>query len=203
MRKIIFLFLSVVIVTVQFTAAQPKSKSKEKLMLPLLSSFPLKQITDTGTSNFHISYAGKRFLLIIYLSPDCPLSKNYTLTLNKLFQQYGENVQFYGCIGGSSYHYKEIQSFIATYKISFPFLIDENKKFTSYMAATVTPEVILVNTKGKRLYTGAIDDWAQGWGQQKIIVSKHYLQDAIDASLANKEIAVKKTTAYGCLINDY
>ncbi|MDQ2753344.1 MAG: hypothetical protein M3R72_10020, partial [Bacteroidota bacterium] len=171
--------------------------------LPLVSTFTVKKLTDSGTINFHISNPDRPLLLLIYLSPDCSLSKNYTLTLNKLFQQYGGQVQFYGCIPGSSYKYEEIQSFITTYKMLFPFVIDENKKLTSYVAATVTPEVILVNREGKRIYTGAIDDWAQGWGQQKIIVSKHYLQDAIVASLSNKKIPVKETTAYGCFINDY
>lgn len=203
MRKVTFLLVSVVVLSVQYTAAQSKMGSKEKLTLPLISSFTVKRLTDSSTINFHISYPNQPLLLLIYLSPDCPLSKNYTLTLNKLFQQYGGQVQFYGCIAGSSYKEEEIKSFINTYKMLFPFVIDENKKLTHYVAATVTPEVILVNNKGQRMYTGAIDDWAQGWGQQKLIVSKHYLQDAIAASLSNKEIAVKKTTAYGCLINDY
>ncbi len=203
MRKVTFLLVSVVLLSVQPAAAQSKKGSTEKLMLPLISTFTVKRLTDTGTVNFHISYPDKPLLLFIYLSPDCPLSKNYTLTLNKLFQQYGGQVEFYGCIGSSSYKEEEIKSFISTYKMLFPFVIDENKKLTRYVAATVTPEVILVNKEGKRIYTGAIDDWAQGWGQQKLIVSKHYLQDAIDASLSNKEIPVKKTTAYGCLINDY
>ncbi len=203
MRKILFFLVSVVLLSVQPAAAQSKSKSKEKLTLPLISTFTVQKLTDTGTVNFHISNPNKPLLLFIYLSPDCPLSKNYTLTLNKLFQQYGTQVQFYGCVAGTSYKYEEIQSFITTYKMLFPFVIDENKKLTHYVAATVTPEVILVNNKGQRMYTGAIDDWAQGWGQQKLIVSKHYLQDAIAASLSNKEIPVKKTTAYGCFINDY
>jgi hypothetical protein len=42
------------------------------------------------------------------------------------------------------------------------------------------------------VYKGAIDDWVQDLGKQKLTVSKYYLQDAINASLNNKEVTVKK-----------
>jgi len=60
-----------------------------------------------------------------------------------------------------------------------------------------------LNKKGEVVYKGAIDDWVQDLGKQKLTVSKHYLQDAINASLNNKEVTVKRTKAIGCLINDY
>ena len=62
---------------------------------------------------------------------------------------------------------------------------------------------MLLNRSGEMIYSGAIDDWIQELGKQKSKASKHYLQDAIAAGLSNKNIAVKKTIAYGCLINDY
>jgi thiol-disulfide isomerase/thioredoxin len=168
-----------------------------------ISSFKLTHATQTKIDTTNITLSKKPLQLFIFLSPECPLSKNYTLTLNKLFQQYNNQVEFYGCVSGKGFNIDEIQSFINTYKIPFPLFIDESKKLTNYLTATITPEVILLNNQGEIIYCGAIDDWMEGLGKQKINVSKHYLQDAITSSLNNKEVVVKKTKAYGCLINDY
>lgn len=168
-----------------------------------ISSFDVKYVTKNNVQQSKILLSNKKLQLFIFLSPECPLSKNYTSALNKLFQQYGEQVEFFGCISGKGFSYAEIQSFINTYKISFPLFDDESKKFTNYIAATVTPEVMLLNNKGELVYSGAIDNWLQDLGKQKLTVSKHYLQDAISASLNNKPVPIKKTKAYGCLINDY
>jgi hypothetical protein len=60
-----------------------------------------------------------------------------------------------------------------------------------------------VNYKGETIYSGAIDNWLEELGKQKVAASKHYLEDAITESINNKEIVIKRTTAHGCLINDY
>lgn len=202
MWKLIFLLsVSVTIINAPYIIAQPKIDAIRKLSV--ISSFHLQKVTDSNSISFRIPAPDKPLMLFVFLSPECPLSKNYTLTLNNLFQQYNQQVRFYGCISGSGFSLEEIKAFRSTYKVLFPFVIDENKKFTNYIAATVTPEVMLLNKEGEMVYSGAIDDWVQDVGIHKANVAKHYLQDAIAASLTNKEVPVKKTTAYGCLINDY
>ena len=173
------------------------------LNVSTISSFQFQHITPTETNTAKISISNKPLQLFIFLSPECPLSKNYTVTLNKLFQQYNNQVDFYGCISGKGFATSEIQSFITTYKILFPVFVDVPEKFTHYINAAVTPEVILLNKNGELVYKGAIDDWVEDLGKQKLTVSKHYLQDAINASLNNKEVMVKRTKAIGCMINDY
>ncbi len=168
-----------------------------------ISSVQLIRITQNQTTASRIFLSGKPLQLFIFLSPECPMSKNYTLTLNKMFHQYNNQVEFYGCISGKGFTTVEIQSFIKTYKIAFPLFVDVDKKFTNYLKATVTPEVLLLNNNGELVYSGAIDNWLEDTGKQRVDVTKHYLMDAIEASLSNKTVAVKKTKAYGCLINDY
>jgi hypothetical protein len=196
MWKFSLIFLSAfTIIQSQYISAQTKFSA--------LSSFELKKVTDKDPVSFHLTSSEKPLTLFIFLSPECPLSKNYTLTLNNLFQQYNQQVQFYGCVSGKGFSYDEIKSFVGTYKILFPFFVDENKKLTNYISATVTPEVMLLDKNDEMIYKGAIDDWVQDLGKQKLTVSKHYLQDAIESFLHHKPVAVKETKAYGCFINDY
>jgi hypothetical protein len=196
------LFLTIIFSTaVNFLFAQHANDSV--LNFSTISSFQFKKLTNDTTVETKFYLSTKPLHLFIFLSPECPLSKNYTVTLNKMFQQYNNEVEFYGCISGKGFTDEEIQSFNNTYKILFPLFVDESKKFTNYISARVTPEVILLNKKCELVYKGAIDDWVQDLGTQKLTVSKHYLQDAIAASLNHKEVPVKRTKAIGCLINDY
>ena len=56
-----------------------------------------------------------------------------------------------------------------------------------------SPEAFLFDKNGKLVYHGAIDD-----SQKLDQVSKHFLQDAIDAATAGKDIPVKETKFVGC-----
>ena len=199
MWKLNYILFSIIIFS-QSIIAQSKNT---RLNLSVISSFELKRITDSNSTSFTLPRPHTPLLLFIFLSPECPLSKNYTLTLNQLFNQYNHQVEFYGCVSGSGFSDTEIKSFINTYKVLYPMIVDKDKRLTKYVAARVTPEVMLLNRNGEMMYSGAIDDWIQELGKQKPKASKHYLQDAISACLSNKNVPVKRTMATGCLINDY
>lgn len=203
MKKMWYKLLLIISFSITAHCLSAQQKNDSVLSLSTISSFQFQQVTQTGSNALQLSSSNKPLQLYIFLSPECPLSKNYTVTLNKLFQQYNGQVDFYGCVSGKGFTTSEIQSFITTYKVLFPMFVDAREKFTHYINAAVTPEVILLNKNGELVYKGAIDDWVEDLGKQKLTVSKHYLQDAINASLKNKEVTIKRTKAIGCMINDY
>lgn len=82
---------------------------------------------------------------------------------------------------------------------SFPFvyLFDEGQKVFPVFGATKTPHVFLLSKNGNDMvveYIGTIDDNYKDASQ----VKEKYLENAIDALLANKQIAMKETKAVGC-----
>ena len=82
---------------------------------------------------------------------------------------------------------------------TFPYLFDEGQKIYPQYGATKTPHVfILQKENGKNIvkYIGAIDDNHENAND----VSEKYVENAIDALLANKEITTKETKAIGCSI---
>jgi peroxiredoxin len=145
----------------------------------------------------------KAFRLFVFLSPECPLCQNYSAKLNDLSRHYGANVITYGIIPGKAYSNDVIKNFIEQYNIQFPLLIDHDKKLTSYLHAVVTPQAILLNDKNQLVYKGAIDDWAVSLGKQRVTTTKYYLRDALQQSLSDKTVLIKRTKAVGCRINDY
>ncbi len=145
----------------------------------------------------------ERFTLFVFLSPECLVCKNYSPVLNELFQQYSGQVNMYGITPGRTYSSDDIKKFRQEYDISFPLLIDQNKKLTQYLQATVTPQVILLNDDYQLLYKGAIDNRMHALGKQRIKPTTFFLDDALQECLSNKIISVKRTRAVGCIINDY
>ncbi|HTL07930.1 MAG TPA: redoxin domain-containing protein [Chitinophagaceae bacterium] len=141
--------------------------------------------------------------LYIFLSPECPLCQNYAQVLNKLHQQYGNAVQFYGIVPGKTYSAATVTAFARKYVIRFPLLIDQAKQLTNYLQASITPEVILLNSRYELVYKGAIDNRMKSLGVQRWKATENYLQDAISQYLQPAAVAVKRTRATGCLINDF
>lgn len=82
---------------------------------------------------------------------------------------------------------------------TFPYLLDEGQKIYPQYGATKTPHVYVLQktSKGNQVkYIGAIDD---NYGDEKAVKQK-YVENAVDALLKNKEVAVKETKAIGCSI---
>jgi peroxiredoxin len=82
---------------------------------------------------------------------------------------------------------------------TFPYLFDDGQKIFPQYGATKTPHVFILKKEGTKnivKYIGAIDDNYKNAAD----VSKKYLEDAVDALLANREVEVKATVAIGCSI---
>lgn len=79
----------------------------------------------------------------------------------------------------------------------FVYLFDEGQKVYPVFGATKTPHVFLLSKNGSDMvveYIGTIDD---NYKDASLVKDK-FLENAIDALLAGKEIAMKETKAVGC-----
>lgn len=82
---------------------------------------------------------------------------------------------------------------------TFPYLMDEGQKIYPQYGATKTPHIYILQktAKGNEVkYIGAIDDNYQ----DASAVNTKYVESAVDALLAGKEIKEKETRAIGCSI---
>jgi peroxiredoxin len=147
---------------------------------------------------------GNQLLLFIFLSPECPICKNYTQALNALQQQYGKTVTMTGIIPGRTYSNAIVNAFAQKHKTAFSLLIDTKKEISNYLNASITPEVVLLNSRGELVYRGAIDNSIKQLGGPKSRqATENYLEEAINKYLQHGSIAVKRVKAVGCLINDF
>ncbi|MBO9730663.1 MAG: redoxin domain-containing protein [Chitinophaga sp.] len=143
------------------------------------------------------------FTVFVFLSPECPLCKNYSVVLKQLSEQYAGQVRFAGIVPGKAYSMKDIRRFRKHYAIPFAIYRDRDRVVSTYLEATVTPEVLLINNTGIALYRGAIDNWVVNLGKKRPAATEHYLAAAIQQSLQQQPVVLSRTTPVGCLINDF
>jgi thiol-disulfide isomerase/thioredoxin len=148
------------------------------------------------TGNTHL-------FVLVFLSPDCPLCRNYTKVLNELAHQYQGKLTLYGIVPGKTVTAADLQQFSSTYHLAFPLLRDPAKKLTNLIHATITPEAILMNKEGKILYSGLIDNWVIDLGKQRAAPTQQYLKDAVDTCLSGRSVVITRTKAIGCFIDNY
>jgi thiol-disulfide isomerase/thioredoxin len=145
----------------------------------------------------------KKITAFVFLSPECPLCRNYAAVLNALDSLYKKEVDIIGIFPGKAYTAAAYASYKEKYKVHFTLATDTAGVLVKELKATVTPEVFLMSKEGKVVYSGAIDDWATSLGKHRAAATRHYLQDAIVACLRQQPVAVPSVKAVGCLINDY
>ena len=90
--------------------------------------------------------------------------------------------------------YPVMQSNARHSKMSFPYVVDATSEVARAFGATRTPEAFLFDREGRLVYHGAIDDNAKQPDQ----VKTRYLEDAVNALLAGRSVALQETKALGC-----
>ncbi|WP_295118233.1 redoxin domain-containing protein [uncultured Chitinophaga sp.] len=174
------------------------SFAQEKNLLPVIKSY---RLLKTNGETAYIT-PGKAGTVFVFLSPECPLCKNYSPVLQTL-QQQNPSVNFYGIIPGNTYSSKQITKFADDYQIRFPILTDKNMKLVKALQATVTPEAVVLDHAGQVYYRGLIDNWVTALGKKRARASEHYLSSAIGSLAAGATVKQTNTEPIGCLINEF
>lgn len=197
------MFKNLVLAVFFILSVMPVFADVFKDSVPTFKDIVAYEIQDISLQkNIHIRLQDHTLSLFVFLSPECPLCQNYTKTLNQLQQQFREKIQVIGIVPGAAYSNADVTAFAKKYHTVFYIGIDKKQLLTKYLQATVTPQAILVDNKGKLVYKGAIDDWVVGLGKKREKVTIHFALDAITQYLQLMPVTIKSTKAYGCKIND-
>ena len=168
-----------------------------------VTDFKLKN-TDGKTVALS-DYKNAKGVIVIFDCITCPYSKAYNTRIMALNKKYASQNFPVVAIQPNDPEISPGDSFDEMVKhakknnYDFPFLFDETQVTTKTFGATNTPHVFLLVKEGtgfKVAYIGAIDDNAK----DASAVSKKYVEEAVDALLANKPVPATKTKAMGCTI---
>ena len=143
--------------------------------------------------------AGKEGTLVIFSCNHCPFVKAWQgriASIGNAAKGKGFGVIVINSNDPTDYpedSFAEMQKRAQQLGFTFPYVVDATSDVARAYGATRTPEAFLFDKDGKLVYHGAIDD-----SKEANQVTKHYLQEAIDALVTGKEVATKETKFVGC-----
>lgn len=166
-----------------------------------VSDFKLKNVDGKMVSL--ADYRSSKGVIVIFDCNTCPYSRAYNeriIALNKKYASQGFPVITINPndpeqSDGDSY--EEMVSLAKKKGYTFPYLVDETQEVAKSFGATNTPHVFVLKNESntfKVAYIGAIDDSPRDASS----ASKKYVENAVDALLANKPVSSTKTKAIGC-----
>jgi peroxiredoxin len=155
-----------------------------------------------GKSTTLKAATGKNGLLVMFSCNTCPfVVKNQPATKKTMEYATSHNIGMVIINSNESKRdavdsYQEMKKYAKEQGYTVPYVVDESSKVADLFGANHTPEVFLFNNKGKLMYKGAINDNPSNPESYK----KAYVEDAIDAIIAGKEVNPKTTKSIGCSI---
>ena len=145
-------------------------------------------------------YKKEKGVILIFDCNTCPYSKAYNdriIALNKAYATKGFPVVTINSNDGPGDSFDDMVSRATSRKYDFPYLLDEDQRVAQAFGATNTPHVFILQRRQDKFvvaYIGAIDNNPRNAAQ----ADKKYVEDAVNALLADKPVPVQKTKAVGC-----
>ena len=135
----------------------------------------------------------------IFFSETCPICQSATLNLKAIYTQFQDKGIAFAAVFPNT-NVSDEKS-IEKFKLPFEHKLDAQQALTKKFSATVTPEVIVINSFTEEvLYRGKIDNGFEAIGKKRTVITEHYLSDALQSILESKPIIIKETKPVGCFI---
>lgn len=175
------------------------------LALPAAAAGPgaptLESVDGVGHGSLDDGKQAARVLF--FITTDCPISNQFAPEMNRICGEYkGRGV---GCylvyvdphltVADVTKHGKEFSHTCC------PAIFDAKHDLVDAAGAAVTPEAAVFSRQGELAYLGRINNWYEGFGKRRRVITKHDLRDALDRVLAGKPVEPARTKAVGCFIS--
>jgi thiol-disulfide isomerase/thioredoxin len=141
--------------------------------------------------------------VLIFVRTDCPISNRYAPALQRLASKYSQKAKFWLVYADKSESDAGIEHYLRDYGYKqISAIRDPRHELVKAAHAQITPEAAVFDANSRLLYHGRIDNWYESFGHARPEPTTHELQDAIDAALESRAVAVAETKAVGCYISD-
>jgi peroxiredoxin/mono/diheme cytochrome c family protein len=173
------------------------------LMLPTVAVGvePFKLPDTSGKQVAPLSTKDQKALVVVFIGIECPINNGYMPRLTELRAKYGsKGVGFVAINSNQQDSPKAVAEHAKKFELPFPVLKDANNVVADQFGAKRVPEAFLLDSHGKILYHGRIDDQI-GIGFKRPAPTRKDLVEAIDEFLAGKPVSVPATDVAGCLIS--
>jgi peroxiredoxin len=148
------------------------------------------------------SFAGKRGLLVMFISRHCPYVQHVKNELARIGKDYAEKVGVVAVSANDVVNYpddapEKLKAMAKELSFAFPLCYDESQMVAKAYTAACTPDFFLFDEKRKLAYRGQLDDSRPGNSNP---VTGRDLRKALDAVLSGKSPDTDQKPSIGCNI---
>ncbi len=138
----------------------------------------------------------KNGTVLLFLSARCPCSDGHIPAVRELAHTFGKKgFAFIGINSNANESFDEAKDYFNKKELPFPVIKDELSRIANHFEAFKTPHVYVVNSSGKIVFQGGVDD-SRVYEKAK----KHYLKEALTAIQLGEEPPEKSVRVMGCEI---
>jgi thiol-disulfide isomerase/thioredoxin len=135
----------------------------------------------------------------VFLSTECPISRQYIPELNRLAKIAAEHkLAFYGVVSDSTATRADAAKLADEFHIAFPVLFDGSRELAALFGPDHVPEAFVVDAQNKLQYRGRIDDLYADIDKRRTEPAHHDLLDALTSVAEGKAVTAGRTEAIGC-----
>ncbi len=149
------------------------------------------------------TFAGKRALLVMFLSRHCPYVQHIKNEIARIGEEYGpRGVGIVAISSNDVSNYPDdapprLKEMAVESRFNFPFCYDEGQEAAKAFSAACTPDLFLFDSVRKLVYRGQLDDGRPSNGKP---VTGRDLRNALDAVLAGRPVNEDQKPSVGCNI---
>ncbi len=159
--------------------------------------------TVSGRRISPATHAGKRALLVMFISRHCPYVQHVKHELARVGSDYAsKDIGIVAVCSNDVVNYPDdspakLKEMAQELNLTFPICYDESQKVAQAFTAACTPDFFLFDEKRRLVYRGQLDDSRPG--NNKPVTGKD-LRAAIEAILAGKPVSRDQKPSLGCNI---
>ncbi|MFT4536417.1 MAG: thiol-disulfide isomerase/thioredoxin [Saprospiraceae bacterium] len=154
------------------------------------------------TASFYsFGFGQDKLTVYIFMAEECPVCNYLGKTLKKLSTQYESEVNFVAVFPQRMSNIKSASIFKQKYDLKqFAIEIDHDRSITDKYNATITPEVVIVNSRDEVLYQGRINDSYAAPGRIRHGRVTQDLELALKRTLSHRAVPKPWPLPIGCYI---
>jgi hypothetical protein len=169
----------------------------------LLPQKPLSlRVKDSAGVLQSIPNPDSKATLLFIVAVDCPIANRLAPEIARIIKDYEkQSVKSLLVYPDTSRKSSDVTKHIKEFGFGASGALDLKHTIVKSCGATVTPQAVIINSKGYVQYLGRINDFFEEHGKTNPKPKSNDLRDALDAMLAGKPIKNPVTQAVGCYIN--
>jgi thiol-disulfide isomerase/thioredoxin len=142
-----------------------------------------------------------RWMVLVFLSPECPVADAEIPVLNALANEFGPHgFSFIGVYSDPTVPLTELRRQVADYRLTFPAADDRAQHVMHAIGAKYTPESFVFARGGALLYRGRIDDRVDDFGAARPAATRQDLREVLLALAAGQTGPFPSQPGFGCSI---